>query len=109
MKKNGETSNASADRTAKKPRGRPFKKGQSGNPAGRPKGSVSIMTRVKQILRDEPDRLEEIARDLIKDKKLRVELIRQVDGMPKQSIEEKHSGDLTIIEKIYPPSGESTS
>jgi hypothetical protein len=28
-----------ADNTAKKQRGRPFEPGQSGNPAGRPKGS----------------------------------------------------------------------
>jgi hypothetical protein len=55
---------------------------ESLNPEGRPPGSVSIVTRAKQILRDEPEKLEEVARDLLNNKKLRVELIRQIDGMP---------------------------
>ena len=38
--------------TAKGSRGRPFAKGQSGNPAGRPRGSVNRSTRAAQLLLD---------------------------------------------------------
>src|SRR5207248_4748433 len=38
--------------TAKKGRGRPFPKGQSGNPAGRPRGSSTRATRAAEMLLD---------------------------------------------------------
>lgn len=39
-------------KTAKRARGRPFPKGQSGNPAGRPRGSSNRATRAAEILLD---------------------------------------------------------
>lgn len=60
---------------------------ESLNPKGRPLGSVSIIGRAKQMLRDNPEKLDEIAKDLLKNEKLRIELIRQIDGAPKQQIE----------------------
>src|ERR1700758_5793261 len=38
--------------TAKKGRGRPFQKGQSGNPGGRPRGSSNRATRAAEMLLD---------------------------------------------------------
>ena len=38
--------------TAKRVRGRPFAKGQSGNPSGRPRGSINRSTRAAQLLLD---------------------------------------------------------
>jgi hypothetical protein len=38
--------------TARKTRGRPFPKGQSGNPAGRPRGSSNPATRAAELLLD---------------------------------------------------------
>ena len=38
--------------TAKRVRGRPFAKGQSGNPGGRPRGSINRSTRAAQLLFD---------------------------------------------------------
>jgi Family of unknown function (DUF5681) len=38
--------------TAKRVRGRPFAKGQSGNPGGRPRGSINRSTRAAQLLLD---------------------------------------------------------
>lgn len=40
------------ENTAEKQRGRPFQKGQSGNPAGRPKGSRNATTVTLEILLD---------------------------------------------------------
>jgi hypothetical protein len=43
-----------ADKTAKKQRGRPFPKGSSGNPAGRPRGTRNTATLLaEQLLDDE--------------------------------------------------------
>jgi hypothetical protein len=40
------------DKTASRSRGRPFPKGQSGNPAGRPRGSSNRATRAAELLLD---------------------------------------------------------
>ena len=39
-----------ADKTAKKPRGKPFEKGNRANPYGRPKGSPNETTRFRKAL-----------------------------------------------------------
>jgi hypothetical protein len=41
-----------------------FRPGQSGNPGGRPKGKT-MLTRIREILTDEPDEAEAIARAFI--------------------------------------------
>jgi hypothetical protein len=41
-----------AENTAGKQRGKPFRKGQSGNPAGKPKGTKHMATRVAEALLD---------------------------------------------------------
>ena len=58
--------------TAQKPTGRAapvanfrWKPGQSGNPAGRRKGSVSLAAALQKLLVKEPDKLESIARTLV--------------------------------------------
>jgi hypothetical protein len=42
-----------------------WKKGQSGNPSGKAKGTVSLAYAVQRLLRKEPDKLESIARTLV--------------------------------------------
>jgi len=42
-----------------------WKKGQSGNPAGKAKGTVSLAYAVQRLLRKEPEKLEAIARTLV--------------------------------------------
>ena len=49
----------------KTPNGVRWQKGQSGNPAGRRKGSVSLAAALQRLLIKEPDRLESIARTLV--------------------------------------------
>jgi len=61
-----------------------FVKGNPSIGSGRPKGSISIITAAKKVLREHPERLGEIVEDLLTNEKLRLELIRQIDGMPKQ-------------------------
>lgn len=46
-----------------------FKKGQSGNPAGRPKGRFSITTQIINRLEENPEQLDEIVNWLIKNRK----------------------------------------
>jgi hypothetical protein len=44
---------------------RRWKKGQSGNPAGRRKGSVSLAAALQRLLTKEPEKLESVARTLV--------------------------------------------
>lgn len=42
-----------------------WKKGQSGNPRGKAKGTVSLAYAVQRLLRKEPEKLESVARTLV--------------------------------------------
>lgn len=46
-------------------RGRPFLPGESGNPAGRPKGSLSIRDSIRQYLEDNPAELIKVFKHFI--------------------------------------------
>jgi len=82
-----------ADNTAEKEHaiGRPFPKGVSGNPAGRPKGSFSIKDRIRQHLVDHPEEVTNIVQYFITENR---ELMWQMlEGSPRATanvkIEEK--------------------
>ncbi len=64
----------------------PFKKGQSGNPAGRPKGSISIVGRIKQIFEEDPKRFESYVQEILKDKNMYKPITEHIDGKPIQPI-----------------------
>jgi len=96
---------------------KPYKKGESGNPAGKPKGAVNLTTKMREAL----DRIHEgsqtqyddiliqsILRDAIKtDGQSRKLVMQYMEGMPKQSTEisvlpSKISDSLQeTIDRIY--------
>ena len=83
------------DKTEEKQKDWLFKKGQSGNPNGRPKGSVSIKDRIRQRLQENPDEFENLVEFYLKDKKMRDLLWKMLEGLPKQQTE--HSGNIQVI------------
>lgn len=93
---------------------KPFPKGVSGNPAGKPKGTEHSKTRLKRILdlvqkRKNPITGEEetftvlelmdmqmIAKALKGDQRAYQEVMDRLEGKPKQSTEVEVSGGMTI-------------
>jgi hypothetical protein len=67
---------------------------ESLNPNGRPKGSISPITRVKQIFEEDPTKFAEFIEKYIEDSQNRKHIVEMIDGKPKQDI--GVSGDLTI-------------
>jgi len=87
-----------------------WKKGQSGNPNGRPEGSVSIVAEIKNKLKEIPDGskktylqqlVETIFKKSIKDKdvKMITDIINRVDGKAKESVDVTTGGDKIL--QIY--------
>ena len=61
---------------------------------GRPKGSVSIRDRIRQMLEDDPNEFENLCRYYMQDPKMRDLLWKMLEGMPKQATE--HTGELNL-------------
>jgi len=79
-----------------------FKPGQSGNPKGRPKGTLSVVAELKKQLEQCPDGdkrtyLEILVKKVLKkgivdgDVNMIKDIINRVDGMPQQKIEQEIS------------------
>lgn len=56
------------------------------NPKGRPEGSISPITRVKQIFNENPDKFNEFIEEYIKDPGNRKHIVEMIDGKPKQDV-----------------------
>ena len=100
------------DKTEKKQRQlanlKPFKKGQSGNPNGRPKGTFSLITILKkklQELKEGSDRtyaellVERIVKDAIADgddSQIK-NILQYIEGMPKQTVRQEFDDMVTEI------------
>lgn len=76
-----------------------FVKGTAPGP-GRPRGSISIMGRIKQIFEEEPELFETYVRGVMRDSLLRRELIHQIDGKPKARIEVGDPGAFDELDEL---------
>lgn len=105
--------NTSAEVTAKKQRviGKPFPKGVSGNPNGRPVGSVSIVEGIRRkLLEVEPGTkkqylelfLSSYFKNAIKDgdNQLMRDMINRIDGMPQQKTDLTTNGKDLVVKTI---------
>ena len=91
--------------------GKPFKKGQSGNPNGRPKKEFNIPDILRKLA-DEPSekqkkitRLEQVCLKALEqaqngDKDARQWIANRMEGMAKQSIDMKVNQNVKIEEKL---------
>ena len=64
-----------------------WKKGQSGNPAGKAPGTLSIIGRIKTFFENNPEDFEAYLHGIIKDPFMRRHVMQQVDGMPRQPVD----------------------
>lgn len=56
------------------------------NPDGRPEGSISPITRVKQIFQENPEKFKEFIENYIEDPANRKHIVEMIDGKPKQDV-----------------------
>jgi len=70
----------------------PWKKGESGNPAGKPVGAYSPITRIKQIFKENPEVFDQFVLAYMKDEKNRKHVVEMLDGKPDQKIQ----GDIEV-------------
>jgi hypothetical protein len=96
----------SAQKQQERTIGRPWEKGQSGNPAGRPPGSVSITAEIKRKLQEVPDGQQKSYLELLINRILKQavvdgneQMIKQIwsyiDGTPRPS--ENHESVQPVV------------
>lgn len=64
-----------------------FMEGVSGNPHGRPRGSLSITTTIKRYYESHTEEFEALCKELREDKNMRKLLWSYIDGKPRESFE----------------------
>ena len=77
-----------------------FVPGISGNPAGKPPGTISIVAKIKKKFEEDPEYFDEWVNELLKDSGNRKAIMEQIDGKPKQSMDMEVSFPQTLIDII---------
>jgi len=73
-----------------------FKPGVSGNPKGKPPGSISAISRVKKIFQDSPEEFKAFIEAYIKDPANRKHIVEMIDGKPRQTTDVNLEGRVEI-------------
>lgn len=76
---------------------KPYKKGQSGNPKGKPVGAISVKARLKKMFREDPDKFEEFIARYLKNPNNEKHVTEMLDGKPNQSVEMEVTMPTPII------------
>jgi hypothetical protein len=82
---NTETTDISESKQRQLANLKPFIKGVSGNPAGRPKGSLSVIGSIKQMFEEDPEQFQDFINKYLKDPRNRQHIVEMIDGRPKGS------------------------
>lgn len=77
-----------------------FAVGSKGGP-GRPKGSVSVMAKIKQYLEEHPDRLDDLVHYYLTEETHRALLLQMIDGRPPQDV--TTGGERLPVPILYVP------
>lgn len=67
---------------------------------GRPPGSISIMTKIKQKWEENPEEFEAYVIGILEDKNMHKEIVQQIDGKPKDSLDITSGGEKLQINVV---------
>lgn len=77
-----------------------FLPGVSGNPAGKPPGTVSIVAKIKQKFQENPEYFDEWVGKLMEDAGNRRAIMEQIDGKPHQTTDITTEGKALTFQTI---------
>src|SRR3990167_595693 len=74
-----------------------FKKGVSGNLKGKQKGTISVISRLKEMFKEDPEDFENFVKEYKRDPMNRKHIVEMIDGKPKQTLAGDKENPLRII------------